>query len=167
MDFQSLWGVMLCVLHAHGAVLPFGGMFTVGPVYNVEPNTAFPFGDFGAPSPPPGRFLPVGFRPKFYYRPGMRPVNLTWTPRRHFPFDRFNQQPVYRDHAPVVVTLPKTPKKKTSVISGPLKDVVPHPKPQHNANKEKKRARMRAVASAKSFPGNLQNTALEINLLQQ
>lgn len=163
MDFQSLWGVILCVLHAHGAALPFGGMYTIGPVYNVEPN---PFIDFGASPPLPSYFMPPGFRPKFYYRPGMMPVNLTWTPRRPFPFIRFNQPPMYRDPAPVVITRPVTPKKKTSVISGPLKDVVPHPKPHNNTNKEKKRARMRAVASAKSFPGVLQNTALEINLLQ-
>ncbi|WAR21003.1 hypothetical protein MAR_014977 [Mya arenaria] len=107
--------------------------------------------------------------PPFFYRPMpmFDPFNRTW-PARPVRFRFMRRRKQYRGpgytvtHAPTVVTRPKpkvTPK-KISVVSGSLLNIVPHPK--INATKARKKARLHAVAKAKSFPGILKNTALEV-----
>jgi hypothetical protein len=65
---------------------------------------------------------------------------------------------------PRVITRPLgQPESKISVLSGPLSHVIPHPKPRMHSNlKAKNAARVRPVATAKSFPGILKDTSLDV-----
>jgi hypothetical protein len=49
---------------------------------------------------------------------------------------------------------------KISVVNGPLSQVVQHPKPRNM--KEQHRMGYRVVAKAKSFPGILKDTSLDV-----
>lgn len=115
--------------------------------------------------------------PFYFTRPEQRYVQNNHNFQSHVPVNpirrpatfppRFRSFRNYNDHSNkptsnsyLITRPPMEPLKKISVISGPLTRVIPHPKTRKMS--AKKRARIRAVAKAKSFPGILKNTSLDV-----
>jgi len=121
--------------------------------------------------PLPRHRKPVGYRPYDWrsnsdwersYRPTRLRANRQY--RKPAQVERVERPYTVGDQRVVPDrSQPQQPPSKVSVISGPLYNVAPHPKIQ--TPKKKTRARMRAVAKAKSFSGIIENTALDVNNL--
>lgn len=163
--------IVLCVLQCIRC-LPFSGQYPVPRGFMTGfPGTFRPY----IPYRQTHRFWNRG--PIYYTRPEQRYVQNFQTFRPRVPVNPIRRpaafQPRFRSfrryneptdkptsHSYMITRPPMQPLKKISVISGPLTRVVPHPKARKMS--AKKRARIRAVAKAKSFPGILKNTSLDV-----
>lgn len=150
--------VLFVVLH-HISSLPYGGRQAL--TFNPYANS-FPYMPFYQQMYNPFQRMPL-FQPMsptpMYPMPGPPPLPV--------PRPAMWRYPVYNQPMPKVLSRAGSPKKRTSVIGGPLTNVVPYPsKPARHAHaymKQKKKARMHSVAKAKSFSGILKNTALDVS----
>lgn len=75
-------------------------------------------------------------------------------------FRTYNSPSQNPNFVPMITRPPNKPPTKISVITGPLNEVIPHPKRRNM--KAKKRLRYRLVAKAKSFPGILKDTSMDV-----
>lgn len=173
--------IILCALHlaeclpyrqftASGGFLPVRSGFTSAPVYQQflpfrrQQFNSWNNGPFYFTRPPVNHINNLGMGSRFQNNFRSHAQNVHAQPSavqsRWRSFRTYNSQSEKPQFVPLITRPPNKPPTKISVVNGPLSKVVPHPKPRNM--KAKKRLRYRLVAKAKSFPGILKNTSMDV-----